>query len=118
MAQTEPMPWIWAVNPDYIEMCNIPPLPKDPIGGQVLNPTPKPLAFTASFPALEVKSGLINSRSTPVSSIKRRYELSIHPSEMVQMYQREENSELMKVRQKNDSVKALLCKRQELIDWL
>ena len=126
MAQTEHMPWIWAVNPDYVEVSNIPSLPKDPVGGQVLNPTPKPLAFTASFPALEVKSGVINSRSTPVSSVEpmeavfvpqpleRRHELSIHPSEMVQMCQGEENSELMKVCQKIDEVKALLCRRQEL----
>ena len=33
MAQTEHMPWIWAVNPDYVEVSNIPPLPKDPVGG-------------------------------------------------------------------------------------
>ena len=130
MAQTEHMPWIWAVNPDYIEVCNIPPLPKDPVGGQVLHPTPKPVAFTASFPALEVKSGLINSRSTPVSSVEpmeavfvpqpleRIHELSKHPSEMVQMCQGEENVELVKVCQKIDAVKALLCKRQELINWL
>ena len=123
MAQTEHMPWIWAVNPDYIEVCNIPPLPKDPA-------TPKPLAFTASFPAQEVKSVVINSRSTPVSSVEpmeavfvpqpleRIHELSKHPSEMVQMCQGEENSELMKVCQKIDAVKALLCKRQELMDWL
>ena len=116
MAQTEHMPWIWAVNPDYIEVCNIPPLPKDPVGGQVLNPTPKPLAFTASYPALEVKRGVINSRSTPVSSIERRYELSRHPSEMVQMCQGEENAELMEVLQEIDAVKALLCKWQELMD--
>ena len=130
MAETEHMPWIWAVNPDYIEVCNIPPLPKDPVGGQVLNPTPKPLAFTASFPAIVVKSGVINSRSTPVSSVEpkeavfvpqpleRIHELSKHPSRMVQMCQGEENAELMKVCQKIDEVKALLCKRQELIDWL
>ena len=98
MAQTEHMPWIWAVNPDYIEVCNIPPLPKDPVGGQVLNPTPKPLAFTVFVP----------------QPLERIHELSRHPSEMVQMYQREENSELMKVCQKIDAVKALLCKRHEL----
>ena len=126
MAQTEHMPWIWAIIPDYIEVCNILPLPKDPVGGQVLNPTPKPLAFTASFPAIEVKSGVINSRSTPVSSVEpmeavfvpqpleRRYELSKHPSEMVQMCQGEENTELMEVRQEIDEVKALLCRRHEL----
>ena len=101
MAQTEHMPWIWAVNPDYVEVCNIPPLPKDPVGGQVLNPTPKPLAFTVFVP----------------QPLERRYELSRHPSEMVQMCQREENAELMKVCQKIDEVKALLCKWQEL-DWL
>ena len=153
MAQTEHMPWIWAVNPDYVEVCNIPPLPKDPVGGQVLDHTPKPLAFAASvypvaspaipvtspvvgtrctmvqhdgayvavrhtqpqvapgaqpvpttvirassFPAIVVKSGVINSRFTTVTSVKpmeavsfpqpveRRHELSIHPSEMVQMF--------------------------------
>ena len=129
MAQTEHMPWIWAVNPDYVEVCNIPLLPKDPVGGQVLDPTPKPLAFAASFPAQEVRSGVINSRSTPVGSVKpveavsipqplnRRHKLSKHPSEMVQMCQREENAELMKVRQEIDEVKALLCRRLEL-DWL
>ena len=119
MAQTEHMPWIWAVNPDYIEVCNIPPLPKDPVGGQVLNPTPKPLAFTASFRALEVGSTVINSRSTPVSSVEpmeavfvpqpleRIHELSGHLSEMVQMCQGEGNAELIKVCQKIDAVKAL-----------
>ena len=129
MAQTEHMPWIWAVNPDYVEVCNIPLLPKDPVGGQVLDPTPKPLVFAASFPAQEVRSGVINSRFTPVSSVKpveavsisqplkRRHKLSKHPSEMVQMCQREEKAELMKVRQEIDAVKALLCRRQEL-DWL
>ena len=102
MAQTEHMPWIWTVNPDYIEVSNIPPLPKDPVGGQVLNPTPKPLAFTVFVP----------------QPLERIHKLSRHPSEMVQMCQREENVELMKVCQKIDEVKALLCKRQELIDWL
>ena len=128
MAQTEHMPWIWVVNPDYVEVCNIPPLPKDPVGGQVLDLTPKPLAFAASFPAQEVRSGVINSRSTPVSSVKpveavsipqplkRRHGFSKHPSEMVQMCQSEENAELMKVRQKIDTFKALLCRRQELMD--
>ena len=155
MAQTEHMPWIWAVNPDYVEVCNIPAFPKDPVGGQVLDPTPKPLAFAASvypvarpatpvtspvmagtrctmvqhggahvavhriqpqvapaakpvrtqvirrassFPALEIRSGVINSRFTPVTSVKpmeavsfpqpveRRHKLSKHPSEMVQMF--------------------------------
>ena len=154
MAQTEHMPWIWTVNPDYVEVCNILPLQKNPVGGQVLGPTPKPLAFAASvypvaspatpvttpvagtgctkvhhegayvavrhnqpqvapgaqpvpitvirrassFPALEVRSGVMNSRFTPVTSVKpmeavsfpwpveRRHELSIHPSEMVQMF--------------------------------
>ena len=130
MAQTEHMPWIWAANPDYIEVCNIPPLPKDPVGGQVLHPTLKPVAFIASFPALEVKSGVNNSRSTPVSSVEpmeavfvpqpleRIHELSKHPSEMVQMCQGEKNVELVKVCQKIDAVKSLLCKRQELINWL
>ena len=152
MAQTEP--WIWAINPDYVEVCNIRPLPKDPVGGQILYPTPTPLAFAASmysvaspavpitspvvgtrctkvqhngayaavrqiqtpvaqvaqplptqvirrassFPAIVVKSGVINSRFTPVTSVKpmeavsfqqvveRRHELSIHPSKMVQMF--------------------------------
>ena len=147
MAQTEHMPWIWAINPDYVEVCNIPPLPNVPVGGQVLDPTPKPLAFAASvypvaipatpvtspvvetrctmvqhdgayaavrriqpkvapvaqtvpttvirrassFPAIVVKSGIINFRFTPVTSVKpmevvsfpqpveRRHELSIHP---------------------------------------
>ena len=106
---------------------------KDPVGEQVLDPTPKPLALAVSFPAQEVRSGVINSRPTPVSSVKpmetvsipqplkRRHELSKHPSEMVQMYQREENAvlaELIEVRQEIDTVKALLFRRQELIDWL
>ena len=61
MAQTEHMPWIWAVNSDYVEVCNIPPLPKDPVRGQVLDPTPKPLAFAASVypvasPAIPITS--------------------------------------------------------------
>ena len=102
MAQTEHMPWIWAVNPDYVEMSNSPPLPKDPVGGQVLNPTLKPLAFTVFVP----------------QPLERIHELSRHPSEMVQMCQGEKNTELMKVCQKIDAVKALLCKRQELMDWL
>ena len=34
------------------------------------------------------------------------------------MCQGEENAELMKVCQKIDAVKALLCRRQELMDWL
>ena len=41
MAQTEHMPWIWAVNPDYVEVCNIPPLPKDPVGGTSPGPHPE-----------------------------------------------------------------------------
>ena len=154
MAQTEHMQWMWAVNPDYVEVCNIPLLPKDPVGGQVLDPTPKPLAFAAivypvaspatpvtspvvgmrgtkvqhdgayaavrriqpqgapvahpvpttvirrgsSFPTIVVKSREINSRFTPVTSVKpmeavffpqpvkRRHELSKHPLEMVQMF--------------------------------
>ena len=65
MAQSEHMPWIWAVNPDYVEACNIPPLPKDPVGGQVLDPTPKPLAFAAS-PANPVTSPVVGTRCTNV----------------------------------------------------
>ena len=61
MAQTEHMPLIWAVNPDYVEVCNIPPLPKDPVGGQVLDPTPKPLAFADSVYS-------VASPATPITS--------------------------------------------------
>ena len=61
MAQTEHMPWIWAVNPDYVEVCNISSLPKDPVGGQVLDPIPKPSAFAASvYP--------VASLATPITS--------------------------------------------------
>ena len=71
MAQTEHMPWIWAVNPDYVEVCNIPPLPKDDVGGQVLDPTPKPLAFAASVysvasPATPVTSPVVGMGCTKV----------------------------------------------------
>ena len=71
MAQTEHMPWIWAVNPDYIEVSKIPPLPKNPVGGQVLDPTPKPLAFAASVylvasPATPVTSPVVGMRCTRV----------------------------------------------------
>ena len=67
MAQTEHMPWIWAINPDYVEVCNIPPLPKDPVGGRVLDPKPKPLAFAASVysvasPATPVTSPVVGTR--------------------------------------------------------
>ena len=54
LARTERMPWILAYNPDYIQPGNIPPLPKDPVGGQALDPTPRPLAFAA--PASPVTS--------------------------------------------------------------
>ena len=137
MAQTEHMPWIWAVNPDYVEVCNIPPLLKDPVGGRVLDPTPKPLAFAASvypvaspatpvtsrvggttctmvqhdgayaavrhiqpqvapaaqtvpttvirrassFPAIVVKSGVINSRFTPVTSELSQWKLCLFHSQ-------------------------------------
>ena len=69
MAQTERMPWIWAINPDYVEACNIPPLPKDPVGGQVLDPTPNLLAFAASVysvasPATPVTSPVVLTRCT------------------------------------------------------
>ena len=47
MARTERMPWILAYNPDYIQPGNIPPLPRNPEGGQALDPTPRPLAFAA-----------------------------------------------------------------------
>ena len=61
----------WAVNPDYVEVCNIPPLPKDPVGGQVLNPAPKPLAFAAivypvASPATPVTSPVVGTRCTKV----------------------------------------------------
>ena len=53
-ARTERMPWILAYSPDYIQPGNIPPLPRDPVGGQALDPTPRPLFFAA--PASPVAS--------------------------------------------------------------
>ena len=46
-ARTERMPWITAINPDYIPARNIPPLPKNPEGGQTLEVDPKVLPFAA-----------------------------------------------------------------------
>ena len=76
MAQTEHMPWMWAVNPDYVEVCNIPPLPKNPVGGRVLDPTPKPLAFASVYP-------VANSSSTACAnhSYKKSFIFSSHSSQ-------------------------------------
>ena len=56
------MPWILAYNPDYVQPGNIPPLPKDPVGGKALDPTPRPLAFAA--PASPV-----TSQAAPTASL-------------------------------------------------
>ena len=54
-------PWNWAVNPDYEEVCNILLLPEDPVWGQVLDHTLKPLAFAASMSS-------VASPATPITS--------------------------------------------------
>ena len=47
IARTEP--WIQAENPDYVPVwdTDVPPLPRNPEGGKILDPEPKPLPFAA-----------------------------------------------------------------------
>ena len=49
IARTEHMPWIQAENPDYVPVrdTDVPPLPRNPEGGKILDPEPKPLPFAA-----------------------------------------------------------------------
>ena len=71
-ARTEHMPWIIAVNPDYI--WDIPDLPKNPIGGQVLDPTPHALPFAEKASPLadtrESRSAMIRHDGAYASAVK------------------------------------------------
>ena len=74
LAQTEHMLWIIDVNLDYIPAMDIPDLLKNPVGGQILDPTQYPLPFAAGASHLtdtrESRSAMVRHDRAYVSAVR------------------------------------------------